>query len=119
MGAKQPGVEMLVPGETMVGSGGPAARYAKGMVQVSCQPDSGKEASRVVAEYRGGSEESVKGRVDTLLLLDGVEEAMRAWDDEAMKKLLKEWRLNVIALKEEGGLELKPRLRMMQVVSWE
>lgn len=119
MGAEQPGVEMLVPETKVATSGGPAMRYGNDMVQVSCRPDSGEEPSSIVTEFPGGLGEPVKERVNTLLLLDGVEEAMKAWDAEVVKKLVADWKLKAVALNEESGLELKPRLRMMQVVSWE
>ncbi|KAM0715519.1 hypothetical protein Q7P37_009017 [Cladosporium fusiforme] len=118
IGTERPKVEMLMPG-AMAATGGPAARY--GPVEVSCRPDSGEELSREQVKCVRRSGYDRKGQVDSLLLLDGVEEAMGLWDEEAMRKLVADWGLRVIMLTshDAGDDGLKPRLRLMQAVSWE
>lgn len=133
MGSEMPKLEMLVPGPQTVSTGGPPVRYANGAVTISCWPPSfaGKILSkqRVVClgkarptndddddddESEGGGESTV----NTVMLLDGVEESMKLWDPEVMRKFVEELNLKVVAIAGESESELKPRLRLMQRVVW-
>lgn len=87
-------------------------------MEISCRPDSSDEISRVEVKIPGRAGSAAEGQVGSLLLLDGVEEAMGAWDWEVMGRCVEGWGLRLVVLAGEEGGGFRPRLRLMQVVSW-
>lgn len=110
-GSSGPSVTVLVPGHVPA-SGGAAFKY-RSAVKVTCRPENGEELSAVEVE----SDILAEGRVDGLVQLDGVEEAMQAWDRGAVQGFVRKLGLEVVVVPgEDDGL--KPRLRLLQAVSW-
>lgn len=51
--------------------------------------------------------------------IDGIEDAIKHWDQEAIEHLVKSLDLTVVQMAGEGaGPRLMPRLRLLQVVEW-
>lgn len=112
----KPQIGMLVPGSTNK-TGGPAVRYADGRMRVSCQPgqeDPSTESMEQVSIRFDGK----KGTSERLIQLDGVETAVRGWDQESVDRFVKELELKVVAIEGEEGGGSRPRLRLWQSTGW-
>lgn len=113
-GPSAPQSSMIVPG-SVVGTGGPAVKYADQRMSVKCAPGQGLEPS--VEEVEIELDEK-PGAVTRLTQLDQVEAAIRGWDQESVERFVKKLGVKVVAIEGEEGGGLKPRLRLLQHVSW-
>ncbi|KAF2140455.1 uncharacterized protein K452DRAFT_359533 [Aplosporella prunicola CBS 121167] len=86
-------------------------RLRSGICSTALDEKSGTVNAYFVAQ--NGAEHKTNDRVERFMELEGVEEAMKSWDGEAMEKCIKILGLDMVGTK-RGGDELKPRLRVVQ-----
>lgn len=113
-GPSAPQTSMIIPG-SVVGTGGPAVKYADQRMSVKCSPGQGPEPS--VEEVEIELDEK-PGAVTRLTQLDQVEAAIQGWDQESVERFVKKLDVKVAAIEGEEGGGLKPRLRLLQHVAW-
>lgn len=110
----RPSLSQLYPGA--VPSTGPALRFEDGHLQVHCHTGTATMLSREHATIRPSSK---KRQVSRLVQVDGIEDAIKNWDQEAVERYVKVLGLKVMSMNgEEEGQNLMPRLRLLQSVEW-
>ena len=110
----RPSLAQLYPGA--MPSTGPALHFEDGHLKVHCHPGTATTLSREHAQIRPSSK---KRYVSRLVQVDGIEDAIKNWDREAMEHYVEVLRLKVVSMKdEEEGQKLTPRLRLLQTLEW-
>jgi hypothetical protein len=109
----RPSLVELVPGA--VPASGPKLLYADGRLQVTCNPAMHTQQSLERMKLLPSSEELKVGRV---VQIDGIEEAIREWDQEVAERYVKFLGLKVVSMNGEDDGDLTPRLRLLQIVRW-
>jgi hypothetical protein len=110
----RPSLAQLYPGA--VPSTGPALQYEDGHLQVHCHTGTSTMLSREHATVKPSSK---KRQVSRLVQVDGIEDAIKNWDQEAVERYVKVLKLKVMSMNgEEEGQNLTPRLRLLQSVEW-
>jgi len=110
----RPSLTQLYPGATP--STGPALHFEDGHLQVHCHPGTATAISREHVQIRQSAK---KRQVARLVEVDGIEDAIRNWDQEAVERYVKVLGLKVVFMNGEAeGQMLRPRLRLLQSVEW-
>jgi len=85
-------------------------------LQVHCHPGTATAISREHVQIRQSAK---KRQVARLVEVDGIEDAIRNWDQEAVERYVKVLGLKVVFMNGEAeGQMLRPRLRLLQSVEW-
>jgi hypothetical protein len=112
--ADRPSLAQLCPGATPPNR--PALRYADGHLQVHCFPGTATTVSR---EHVQVCPSSKKRQVARLVQVDGIENSIRSWDQEAVERVVALLELRVVSMNgEEEGQGWTPRLRLLNIVEW-
>lgn len=93
----------------------PPVPYADGHVRVHITRGSPSAISRERVHIEPNTAGSQVGR---LVLIDGIEDAIKWWDYEAVEQYVKFLNLHVVSMSDEEGEELTPRLRFLQTIEW-
>lgn len=110
----RPSLAQLYPGAAP--STGPALHFEDGHLHVHCHPGTATTLSREHVQIQPSSK---KRQVARLVQVDGIEEAIKNWDQEAVERFVKVVGLKVVFMNgEEEGQKLTPRLRLLQSVEW-
>jgi hypothetical protein len=112
--ANRPNLAELYPGPAP--PVGPALRFADGHLQVHCHPGTETAISREHVQIQPSSKKRQAAR---LVQVDGIENAIKNWDQEAAEHYVKFLRLQVVSMYgEDDGQKLMPRFRLLQSVEW-
>jgi hypothetical protein len=108
-----PDLVELVPG--ISSASGPTLLYAGGRLQVKCSPGTlSANAMEQVTVWPS----SPALKVGRLVQIDGVEEVIRGWDQEAAERYVKVLGLKVVSMKGAEAGDLTPCLRLLQTAEW-
>lgn len=111
-GKDRPSLAQLYPGA--MPSTGPALHFEEGHLKVHCHPGTATTVSRERVQIRPSSK---KRQVARLVQVDGIEDAIKNWDHEAVEHCVEVLGLKVVSMNgEEEGQKLTPRLRLLQTV---
>jgi len=95
---------------------GPALQFADGHLQVHCHPGTETAVSREHVQIKPSSKKRQAAR---LVQVDGIEDAIKNWDQEAAEHYVKFLRLQVVFMYgEDEGQKFMPRFRLLQSVEW-
>jgi hypothetical protein len=110
----RPDLAQLYPGSAP--ASGPALQFANGNLVVCNHSGTVTSDSREHSTIRPSFKRMEVGR---LVQIDGIEDAIKYWDQEAIEHLVKSLDLTVVQMAGEGvGPRLMPRLRLLQIVEW-
>jgi hypothetical protein len=109
----RPSLIEVVPGAAS--ASGPTLRYAGGRLQVHCSPGTQSEYSKEQIQVWPSSKEIKVGK---LVQVDGIEEAIKVWDQEAAEHYVKSLGLEVVSMNGEEEADMTPRLRLVQMIDW-
>jgi hypothetical protein len=110
----RPDLAQLYPGSAP--ASGPALQFADGNIVVCNHSGTTTSISREHSKIRASLKRMEVGR---LVQIDGIEDAIKYWDQEAVENLVESLRLTVVHMAGEGGgPRLMPRLRLLQIVEW-
>lgn len=111
----RPDLVQVVPGA--VPATGPTLRYADGSVEVQCSPGTDADLSKERVKVWPNVVRS-RWQTGRLVQIDGIEEAIKRWDQQAVECYVELLGLKVVTINGEAGGGLTPRLRLLQFVEW-
>jgi hypothetical protein len=94
---------------------GPTLHYAGGRMQVKCSP--GTQSTNAVEQVTVWPS-TPELKVGRLVEIDGIEEVIRGWDQEAAERYVKFLGLKAVSMNGAKDGDLTPRLRLLQVAMW-
>jgi hypothetical protein len=95
---------------------GPALHFADGHLKVHCHPGTETAVSREHVQIQPRSKKRQAAR---LVQVDGIEDAIKNWDQETAEHYVKFLKLQVVSMYgEDKGQKLIPRFRLLQSVEW-
>lgn len=111
----RPDLTEVVPGAAP--ATGPTLYYAEGALEVRCSPGTNFTISSERVNVLTGFGRSGL-RAGRLVQVDGIEEAIKRWDQGVVDRYVKLLGLKVVSINGEDLGGMIPRLRLLQTVEW-